>query len=159
MTILKSFALSPLVIPEPTRKSAPCQFARVGGALFCLPSIRQFRQDSLNRENYQHSKAAHRCRHGIVVCGFMFARAATDRPPGLRRRDRSVAREATRKSHQRKRLALVDWIVLAERGPEFFRQRRKQRHCHTESPFTRGRVCAGEWRGYVSYAACEDVHR
>lgn len=46
MTILKSFALSPLVIPEPTRKSAPCQFARVGGALFCLPPIRQFRQDS-----------------------------------------------------------------------------------------------------------------
>ena len=30
------------VIPEPTRKSAPCQFARVGGALFCLPSVRQF---------------------------------------------------------------------------------------------------------------------
>lgn len=41
MTILKSFALSPLVIPEPTRKSAPCQFTRVGGALFCLPRIRQ----------------------------------------------------------------------------------------------------------------------
>ena len=28
------------------RKLAPCQFARIGGALFCLPPFRQIRQNS-----------------------------------------------------------------------------------------------------------------
>jgi len=35
-------------------------------------------QARFERENYQHSKAAHRRQHGIVIGGFMFARAATD---------------------------------------------------------------------------------
>src|SRR5687767_13892700 len=87
----------------------------------------------------------------------MFTRASTNRSTSLRQRNRSVPREETRKSHKRERLALVDWIVLAEGRQEHFRQRRGQRHRRPEGTCTRGRVYAGERLRYVSHATCEDV--